>query len=165
MDANGCGKSRLTPADPDDEHPEHSAAWSPDGKQLAYVRGSSASSAIYKMNADGSDPTLVEKFPTASSADSKLDWLGTTKGKGGNVEQEVADQGANSGCTVEAGDDEQEIQAPPKAVTPEAYIKQVSELLRENDLRGSETGTVNLRRVRSARIVTFVTLVVTLGRR
>jgi len=106
-------------------------------------------SGLWAMNADGSDPTLVEKFPTASSADSKLDWLGTTKGKGGNVEQEVADQGANSGCTVEAGDDEQGIQAPPRAVTPEAYIKQVNELLRENDLRGSETGTEVRRQART----------------
>jgi Tol biopolymer transport system component/uncharacterized protein YjbI with pentapeptide repeats len=149
MDANGCGKSRLTPADPDDEHPEHSAAWSPDGKHLAYVRGSSGSSAIYKINADGSDPSLVGKFSTASSADSKLDWLGTTVDGGENVEQEAADQGANSGCTVEAGDDEQGIQAPPKAVTPEAYIEQVNELLQKNDLRGSEAGTDARRQART----------------
>jgi Tol biopolymer transport system component/uncharacterized protein YjbI with pentapeptide repeats len=149
MDADGCGKRRLTPADPDNEHPEQGPAWSPDGKQIAYVRGSTASSAIYKIDSDGSDPTFVGKFPTASSAGSKLDWVGTTAGRGGNVEQETGDQGANAGCTEETGDEKQGIVAPPEDVTPEAYMKQIHELLRENDLRGSEAGSEVRRQART----------------
>jgi Tol biopolymer transport system component/uncharacterized protein YjbI with pentapeptide repeats len=148
MNADGCGKRRLTPADSDNEHPEQGPAWSPDGKQIAYARGSAASSAIYKIDPDGSDPTFVEKVPTASSAGSKLDWVGATAGRGGNVEQETGDQGANAGCTEEAGDEKQGIVAPPEDVTPEAYIKHINELLRENDLRGSEAGSEVRRQAR-----------------
>jgi Tol biopolymer transport system component/uncharacterized protein YjbI with pentapeptide repeats len=149
MDADGCGKRRLTPADPDNEHPEQGPAWSPDGKLIAYVRGSTASSSIYKIDSDGSDPTFVGKFPTASSAGSKLDWMGTTAGRGGNVEQEAGDQGANAGCTGEAGDEKQGIVAPPEDVTPEAYMDQIDELLREHDLRGSQAGSEARRQART----------------
>ena len=149
MDAEGCGKRRLTPADPDNGHPEQGPAWSPDGKQIAYVRGSTASSVIYKIDSDGSDPTSLGKFPTASLAGSKLDWVGTTAGRDGNVEQETGDQGTNAGCTEKAGDEKQGIVAPPEDVTPEAYITQINELLRENDLRGSEAGSEVRRQART----------------
>jgi Tol biopolymer transport system component len=72
MDADGSGEARLTPLDSNNEHPEHSPAWSPSGDQIAYVRGSATSSAIYIMDVDGSDPTLVRMFPDTLVAD--LDW-------------------------------------------------------------------------------------------
>jgi Tol biopolymer transport system component/uncharacterized protein YjbI with pentapeptide repeats len=149
MDADGCDKRRLTPADPDNGHPEQGPAWSPDGKQIAYVRGSTASSAIYKIDSDGSDPTSLGKFPTASSAGSKLDWVGTTAGRDGIVEQEASDQGANAECTEKAGEEKQGIVAPPEDETPKAYMKQINELLQENDLRGSEAGSEVRRQART----------------
>jgi Tol biopolymer transport system component len=61
MDADGSGKTRLTPLDSDNEHPENSPAWSPSGDQIAYVRQSGIHAEIYVMKADGSEPTLATR--------------------------------------------------------------------------------------------------------
>jgi dipeptidyl aminopeptidase/acylaminoacyl peptidase len=62
MNANGSRVIRLT-HDPDSDF---SPAWSPDGKLIAFVKreGSAREFGIYKMNADGSNPTLVKKLHT-----------------------------------------------------------------------------------------------------
>ena len=146
MDADGCGKRRLTPADPDNEHPEQGPAWSPDGDRIAYSKTSASSSAIYTMKPDGSGSTLVEKFPGYSETGLTVDWLDTTANQDANVEQETGEPGVKVECTEEAGDDRQGIQAPPDDVTPEAYMDRINELLREDDLRGSEAGS-ELRRL------------------
>jgi Tol biopolymer transport system component len=45
---------------------ENSPTWSPDGERIAFVRDESdASTSIYVMGSDGSDPTLVRDFPPA----------------------------------------------------------------------------------------------------
>ena len=64
VDADGSGETRLA----HHRDSEHTPTWSPDGDQIAYVRDSSFgapafSSAIYIMESDGSDPTVVRKFP------------------------------------------------------------------------------------------------------
>jgi Tol biopolymer transport system component len=69
MNTDGSGVTRLT-HDPD---LDLSPAWSPDGKQMAYVKRYSAGrSAIYIINSDGSNPTLVREFETNSVH--LLDW-------------------------------------------------------------------------------------------
>jgi hypothetical protein len=142
MDADGCGKRRLTPADPDNEHPEQGPAWSPDGDRIAYSKNSASSSAIYTMKSDGSGSTFVGKFPTFSQTGLALDWLDTTR-------QEAGKQDVKVECTEEAGDEKQGIVAPPKDVTPEAYMAQINELLREDDLRSSEAGSEARRQART----------------
>ena len=61
MYADGSGKTRLTALDSDNEHPESSPAWSPDGDQIAYVRQSGIHAEIYLMKTDGSEPTLATR--------------------------------------------------------------------------------------------------------
>jgi hypothetical protein len=141
MDADGCSKRRLTPDDPDNEHPEQSPNWSPEGDRIAYSKSSDSSSAIYTMKPDGSGTTLVAKVPAYSQAGLALDWLDTTSGQDANVDQETAEPGVKAECSQETGDDQQGIQVPTEDVTPEAYMDQINKLLREDDLRGSEPGS------------------------
>jgi TolB protein len=71
MNADGSEVTRLT-HNPDSDF---SPAWSPDGTNIAFVRQYAAGrrSAIYTMNSDGSNPTLVRKFVALNSVPS-LDW-------------------------------------------------------------------------------------------
>ena len=78
MDANGSGESRLTHAS-SDKYFEHRPVWSPSGDRLAFVKYDLSSgthadtgSTIYLMNPDGSDPSLVKRFPKAY--DLELAW-------------------------------------------------------------------------------------------
>src|SRR5919107_1983179 len=143
MDADGCGKRRLTPPDPNNEHPEQGPAWSPAGDRIAYSKSSASSAAIYTMKSDGSGSALVGKFPAYSRSGLALDWSHAT------AQQDTGTQDVKVECTEEAGDEKQGIIAPPKDVTSEAYIKQFNELLRENDLRGSEAGSEVRRQART----------------
>jgi uncharacterized protein YjbI with pentapeptide repeats len=143
MDADGCGKRRLTPPDPDNEHPEQDPAWSPGGDRIAYSKSSASSSAIYTMKSDGSGSALVGKFPAYSQTGLALDWSDAT------AQQDADAQDVKVECTEEAGDEKQGIVAPPKDVTPEAYMNQINDLLREHDLRGSQAGSEARRQART----------------
>ncbi len=48
MNADGSGRRRLVRG--------WSPAWSPDGRQLAFLRGGTSSTDIYVVNADGTGP-------------------------------------------------------------------------------------------------------------
>jgi predicted outer membrane repeat protein len=71
MNADGSELTRLTHSPDSDFSP----TWSPNGKKLAFIRNSSPGrgSAIYTMNFDGSNPTLVRKFVDVNDVAS-LDW-------------------------------------------------------------------------------------------
>lgn len=57
MNADGTGRVNLTPGGTGSDH---SAAWSPDGTQIAFISTRTAAGAkVYRMNADGSDQTPV----------------------------------------------------------------------------------------------------------
>jgi len=56
MDADGCGKRRLTPPDSDNEHPEQGPAWSPNGERIAYSKSSDP--IISLIQADLEDTSL-----------------------------------------------------------------------------------------------------------
>jgi Tol biopolymer transport system component len=80
MDADGSGETPLTHHNDEGLWGQGSPTWSPDGDQIAYagsvvLRGSSTieTSKIYKMNSDGSSPTLVRDFGKGSSLWG-LDW-------------------------------------------------------------------------------------------
>ena len=82
MNADGSEVARLTNSDQNGISP----AWSPDGEKIAYVkmdRYGRAISAIYVMNSDGSNPTLIKKFlgeqmggAFGRAAVHSLDWRG-----------------------------------------------------------------------------------------
>jgi Tol biopolymer transport system component len=59
---DGSDPHRLTPAAWDAQDP----AWSPDGSQIAFVRADGATTGIYLMNADGSDPKPIVGSPGAT---------------------------------------------------------------------------------------------------
>jgi hypothetical protein len=71
MNVDGSEVTRLTHSTDYDFFP----TWSPNGKKLAFIRDSSPGrrSAIYTMNSDGSNPTLVRKFVDVNDVYS-LDW-------------------------------------------------------------------------------------------
>jgi Tol biopolymer transport system component len=59
MNADGSGLTQLTPTTSSSD--DHQPQWSPDGKEIAFVRLNESAwpqneSAVYVMNADGSDP-------------------------------------------------------------------------------------------------------------
>jgi TolB protein len=59
MDADGANVTRLTNSPARD----HSPAWSPDGRQIAFVSERDGNPEIYVMNADGTEVTRLTKSP------------------------------------------------------------------------------------------------------
>lgn len=71
IEADGSGETPLAPKATDSKA---SSDWSPDGEQISYARGVTLRySAIYIMNPDGSNPTLVRDFGEAHDV-LGLDW-------------------------------------------------------------------------------------------
>ena len=131
IDASGS-ETRLTHTD-SERLPEHLAAWSPSGDKIAFVKGyydltrSLYSSAIYAMNADGSDPTLIKEFP--GKAADYPDWFGL-------VERTIADESAQK---EDSADWQAAGPARQDAVLP-AYFEQMDGLLRWKDKPDTDEG-------------------------
>ena len=59
MSADGSGQKRLTSHAAADGDP----AWSPDGRKIAFVRGTRRNQDIFVMNADGSEQKRLTRDP------------------------------------------------------------------------------------------------------
>ncbi len=70
MNADGTNVTRLTNNNP----PDYSPSWSPDGKKIAFTRNFANTAEIYVMNADGSGQTNISNN---SASDSGADWGAT----------------------------------------------------------------------------------------
>jgi Tol biopolymer transport system component len=93
MDADGSGETPLT-HNTEVSDSQISATWSPDGDHIAYVRFVPDCarpclghyilypSEIYRMNSDGSNPTLLKDFGKGSEVWG-LDWQAAALGGGG----------------------------------------------------------------------------------
>jgi Tol biopolymer transport system component/class 3 adenylate cyclase len=70
VNANGTGLQRVSPDNvgTDDNHP----TWSADGRRIAFARRNGQDSAIWVMNADGSNPKALT--PEQGSRDQDPDW-------------------------------------------------------------------------------------------
>src|SRR4051794_25689896 len=68
IEADGSGVARLTDSPGNDWQP----AWSPDGKKIAWGSLRTGNREIWVMNADGSNPTNVSRFPGGN--DDGPDW-------------------------------------------------------------------------------------------
>jgi Tol biopolymer transport system component len=62
IDVNSLQETRLTKGSFEYGY-DTSPTWSPDGEKIAYVREATETSSIYVVGSDGSDSTLVRKFP------------------------------------------------------------------------------------------------------
>ena len=128
MDADGSGETRLTYSKAFEAQP----SWSPDGKQIAFARqgfpGASpqsdpvnATTGIFTMDSDGTDPALVRLF--VNEIASFPEW-GVTGQQDGVTSQ------ANEGQpTEEAIADWRALDARLPDVAVQAYIEHVNELL------------------------------------
>jgi WD40 repeat protein len=82
MNPDGSGRLQLTSPD----HLDRSPAWSPDGNQIAFTRGSNTSDCdVFVMDADGSNQRRITQFgkvfsyrPTWSPDGTKLAFVGRT---------------------------------------------------------------------------------------
>jgi Tol biopolymer transport system component len=68
MNADGSNVRQLTQLKPNSGSEDHGPSWSPDGRRIAFMRSNNTiapvdASAIYSVNADGSDLRLVRRMP------------------------------------------------------------------------------------------------------
>lgn len=75
IDASGGNARQLThptPVSPPGSGGHYPGAWSPDGKKIVYSGGQGPGRELYVMNADGSNPYQLTKWP---GADGAVAWL------------------------------------------------------------------------------------------
>lgn len=139
MDADGSGETRLTYSKATEAQP----TWSPDGKKIAFVRqgfpGASpqtdivnATTGIFIMDSDGTDPALVRIFVNEIAA--FPEW-------GLTAQQDGVTKQTNEGQpTEEAIADWQTLDARLPDVAVQEYIEQIDELLHGVNLHDNVVG-------------------------
>jgi TolB protein len=79
MNADGTNVRQLTQRDPGSGTADHIPTWSPDGQRIAFMRWNATArprnaSAIWSMNADGSDARLLRRIPRRWPGGGSPDW-------------------------------------------------------------------------------------------
>lgn len=79
MDADGSNVRQLTQREPNSGTEDHQPTWSPDGRRIAFMRSNNTkspenASAIYTVEADGGDVTLVRRMPRKWPGAGAPDW-------------------------------------------------------------------------------------------
>src|SRR5215216_6432114 len=106
---------------------ESTPDWSPDGTKIAFTSASlSGNNDVFVMNADGSGRTNLTN---------------TTTSEGYYPAWSPARVDTTGERTEEAVEDRRAIDGVPQDEALQGYIKQINELLRERNLRGSEEGS------------------------
>ena len=79
MDTDGSNIRQLTQLEPNSGTEDHFPTWSPDGRQIAFLRWNGTArprnaSAIYSVDAEGGDPRLLRRIPRRWPGGGTPDW-------------------------------------------------------------------------------------------
>jgi TolB protein len=79
MNADGSGVRQVTQLEPGSGTEDHAPAWSPDGRRIAFMRANNTArpenaSAIYTVEADGSNERLLRRMPPEWPGAGAPDW-------------------------------------------------------------------------------------------